>query len=243
MSILTSPDANQLISNVRSMLNQPDANNSFWTDDELLQYLNDAIKRYFTIVIEYGQGQFTTTGRLSITGGTETVALPDGSSVYDAIATSTLLPPFFMIKSVAKAVGNGYEMLEYQNNLTAGWSTNASSGTGYMPYYYLRGNSLVLRPSPAASETGSLLVEYVYFPYILLNGGDSLHADIAPTFQELIEMFAVYKAKLKESLVTGANTYSGAVDHVTMLTQQLRDIMSKRSMGPTFVQQWNPEEF
>lgn len=229
MALLTSPDANELIASVRSMLNQPSETNSFWTDDELLAYMNAGIKRYFTLVAQFGQGQFTTTVSLSIVGNQETVPLP---------------LDFFMAKSLSKMSSNGQTFipLNYVNNLTDVWITNASGGDGFCPSWYIRGANIILRPVSTTSEPASLLFEYVQFPSVMLTGGDSLTSDVSPVFRELIEMFAVYKAKLKESLVTGVNTYSGAEEHVSSLATELKDVMAKRSLGPTYTVQFNPEE-
>ncbi len=230
MALLVSPDANDLLTAVRSLLNQPSEVNSFWTDDELLAYMNAGIKRYFTLITQFGQGQFTTTANLNIVGNQETVPLP---------------ADFFMAKSLSKMASDGQTFipLDYVNNLTEVWITNASGGDGFCPSWYIRGSNIVLRPVSNSSETGTLLLEYVQFPSILLTGGDTLNADVSPVFRELIEMFAVYKAKLKESLVTGVNTYSGAEEHVGALATELKDIMAKRSLGPTYTVQFAPEEF
>lgn len=228
MATLSSPDAADLLINVRNMLNQPSATNSSWTDDELLVYLNEAIRRYFSECVQHMGGQFVTSVSLDIVSGTETVACPSD---------------FFSVRTLYRTVAGGYEALVYKNDVTTGYDTGQSGGSGYLPSYYLRRNNLVLRPSPGFSETGGLLLEYVAFPTTMLTGGDSLTADVSPVFRDLIEAYAVYKAKVKESLVSGVNTSAVIKDNLNDLYTVFKDALNKRSACPTFVQPFNVEEF
>jgi hypothetical protein len=228
MAVLSAPSADELITDVRNLLNQPSSTNSFWTDEEILSYINEAIRRYFTEVVQTAGGQFNTTDTLDVVAGTETVALP---------------ADFFEVRAVYRAVSGGYEIMSYRNNLTSGYS-NASSGGGdmFVPSYYLRGNSLVLRPVPNVSETDALLVEYVQFPETILTGGDSMTSQVSPVFRDMVVTYAVYKAKLKESLVSGVDTSKLARENLNDLFTVFKDTISKRSYNPTFVQPFSPEE-
>lgn len=227
MALLTSPAAADLLVNVRNMLNQPDATSSFWTDDELMVYINEGIRRYFTEVVQHANGEFNTTAVLNIVSGAELVALPQD---------------FFQVRACYRKVTNGYQIMQFKNNLTDGYTTDGSGGQWYVPYYYLRDNSLVLRPVPNFNETGALLLEYVYFPDTILTGGDTLTADVSPVFRDMIETYAVYKAKVKESSVNGTNTTGVIKDNLNDLYTSFRDCMSKRAINPTFVQAYNPED-
>lgn len=227
MATLSSPTLQNLLTEVRIQLNQQDPTNSFWRDDELGGYLNDAIRRYFVEAVMVNEGYFTTTADLNIAAATETVALPSDC---------------FEIKSLWKKVSNGYTMLNYRNNVTDGYSTTgAASGDTYQPYYYLRGNSLVLRPTPSAAETAGLKIEYTQFPNTMVYGGDSLTNQVSPVFKELIVMYAVYKAKLRESMTTGGSMHSVPAGQVQALYDQFKSAIVKRSKDPTFVTQFNPE--
>lgn len=229
MSIpLVNPVVEDLLSSVRLMLRQPDPNNSNWTDGELLAYLNEAVRVYFAELTDIDEGHFTTTADLSLVSGAEEITLPSD---------------FFKIKVVYKKQTNGYASLPYRNVLNEGYSTELGSSPDlYMPFYFFRGNKLVVRPAPGFNEIAGLRIEYMQFPSTLIDGGDQLTNQIAPAFRQVIEMYAVYKAKLVESLVTGVATYGPAKENLSELTEQFRKINAFRSKNPTFVVPWNPEE-
>jgi hypothetical protein len=227
MATLSAPTLQNLITNVRSLLNQPDSNNSFWRDTELTEWLNEGVRLYFNEIVNTDEGHFVALTDLNIVTDTETVALPSDC---------------FKIRSLYKKVINGYEMLPYRNNHTESYSTQGgTSSNSYLPYYYFRANNIVLRPIPNFSETAGLRLEYVQFPDTMVNGGDGLTTQVSPIFKNVIEMYAVYKAKLKESLVNGVNTYSGAESNLGVLVKQFRDTIEQRSKNPTYIIPWNPE--
>ena len=228
MGILASPSAQSLLTNIRNMLNQPDSTQSFWSDDELLAYINEGIRRYFTEVVKQSNGEFTTSTLLDLTAGQETVQLPSD---------------FFQVRALYRTVPEGYEILAYRNNLTDGFYTNIGGGPTYLPYYYLRGNEVVLRPVSNFSETGAFYLEYVYFPSTMLTGGDTLTADVSPVFRDMIEAYAIYKAKLKESMTNGQPLTPTIKQNLDDLYIAFKDSMAKRSQQPVYVVQFSPEEF
>jgi hypothetical protein len=227
LATLSSPTAQNLLTDVRTQLNQRDPTNSFWTDAELLGYLNDAVSVYFLEAAQANEGYFTTTSDLNIVSGTDTIALPADC---------------FQVKRVLKKVTDGYVACDYRNTMTQGIATQGGSNSNsFIPAYYFRGNSLVLDPVPQFSETGGIRLEYIQFPDQMIYGGDSLTAQVSPIFKQLITMFAVYRAKLRESMVNGVNMYQVPADALAGLVPLYRDSLPKRSKGPTFVQPFNPE--
>lgn len=227
MASLSSPTAQDLITNIRLMLNQPVEANSTWTNDEILIYVNEGIRRYYTEVVQNGNGEFNTSTTLNLVANTETVPLPSD---------------FFQVRALYRNLSNGMQILPYRNNLTEGYSTNDGGGSMYTPYYYLRGNSLVLRPVANFAETSAFTLEYVQFPETMITGGDSLTTQVSPVFRDLIETYAVYKAKVKESAVSGTNTTSLIKQNLDDLYIAFKDVMSKRTKQPTYVQMFNPED-
>jgi hypothetical protein len=226
MATLSSPTLQSLITSVRTLLNQPDPLNSFWKDEELKQYINEAIRLYFVEVAQNNEGLFTTTASLNIVSGTETVALPSDC---------------FEVKALYKAVDNGYVILEYRNNMTESYSTQGGGdGNSYCPSYYFRQNNLVLRPVPNFSQTAGLLIEYIQFPETLINGGDSLSNQISPVFRQVIEMYAVYKAKLKESMVSGVVMHKIPEENLGALATAFRDAIQLRAKSPVYILPFNP---
>lgn len=228
MATLSSPTIEDLIQNVRNMLSQPSSTNSNWSDEELTVYLNEAVRRYFAEVVQKMEGQFTAVEDLDLTAGSATVTLPSD---------------FFSIKQVWRKVSGGYEPLHYRNNLNEGVdTTGASGGANFRPDYYLRGNSLVLSQIPNFSEADGLRLEYVQFPETLVTGGDSLTAQVSPVFRDLIEAYAVYKAKLKESLTSGTNTTGPALQNLNDLFTAFKEAVPNRSASPAAIIPFNPEE-
>lgn len=226
MSVLTSPTIEDLITNVRDMLNQQDASNSYWSDEEITGYLNEGARRYYAEIVNLFDGQFTTTTSLDIVSGAELVALPTD---------------FFSAKGVYRTVSNGYQLMPYRNNITQGYNTSGAGGNAYIPSYYFRGNNLVLRPVPNFSETGGIFIEYTQFPDEMINGGDTLTAQISPVFKDLIQMYAVWKAKVKESLGTGVDTTAIAKSNLNDLYMAFKECIQLRSAAPTSTIPFNPE--
>lgn len=232
MSLLASPTLGKLLSNVRNMLGQPLPSNSTWTDTELVEYLNEAVRMYFAEVIATGEGYFVTTtdpsNNLSIVSGQETVALPSD---------------FFQVKALYIQRSNGWELLECRNNVTSGFISQGG-GTGsntYSPYYYFQGNNLVLHPTPNFSATGILRLDYVQFPDQMVNGGDLLTNQVSPVFKQVIEKYAIVQAKKKQSLVNGTDLTAIAKDDLKDAYISFKNAIENRTLYPTYVVPFNPE--
>lgn len=226
MGTLSSPALVDLLTSVRLILKQPDPTNSFWSDEEIRMYLNEAIRIYFVEVTHNNEGLFTTRTDLDITSGSDLVSLPADC---------------FEIRTLSKKDTNGYVPLNYINNLNLPHSTTSiASGSSYFPYYYLQGNSIVLRPVPDFSETAGLRLEYIQFPDTLVNGGDSLTAQLSPIFKQLVETYAVYKCKLSESYVNGGSMHVSVQAHLGDLYRAFQNAIVMRSKSPVYVQPFNP---
>ena len=233
---LVNPTVQGLIEAVRDLLSQPDPNNSNWSDAELLRYINEATRILMAELSDIDEGHFSA----------EPILLPlvQGEDLVELPATC------FKVRALYKNTSQGRLMLRYRNNLTEGFSTLPGTDSDlYTPYYYFRGNNLVLRPVPALSEpvvgldvntaAQGLTLEYIEYPESLVNGSDQLTAQIAPLFRQVVEAYAVYKAKFKESLVTGVNTFDVAATHFSDLFKQFKDLNQIRSKNPTSIVPWN----
>lgn len=227
---LTSPTLGKIISSVRSMLNQPNAANSTWSDAQLALWINQGIQRYYSEVVQNVEGHWTKIADLDIVSNVETVDLPSD---------------FFEIKALYKKVSDGFVVLPYQNAISSSYATisGESGSQSYFPSYYFRENKIVLRSVPNYSETAGLRVEYIYFPDTLINAGDTLSTNIAPIFAELVEMYAVYKAKTQQSLVNGSDMAALAKENLSSLYKQFTDVIKNRSKYPTFIKPFNPENY
>jgi len=229
MATLSSPTLQNLISDIRIQLNQRDPNNTTWRDDEIGLYLNDGIKRYFVELVQADEGYFTTQVDLNIVANVETIALPSDC---------------FQVKNLWKKVTNGFISLNYKNSHTMNYSTiGGSSSESYFPDYSFQGNNIVLRDTPNFSETAGIRMEYLQFPNTIVYGGDTLTDQISPIFKELLEIYAIYKCKLKESMVSGGNMHLIPAQQLMVLEAQFKSIIEKRSKNPTYVQAFLPESY
>lgn len=227
MSLLISPTQAKLLSNVRNLLNQPNEANSFWSDAEIIEYLNEGCRVYFAEVVENNEGQFGAVTDLDVVSGVETIDLP--TDCYE-------------VRAAYKKTSSGYSALPYQNIVDRDYLSTGNTGNDtYFPSYYFRQNKLVLRPIPNFSETASIRLEYIQFPDTLVNGGDRLTSQISPIFKQVIEMYAVYKAKLKESLVNGVALHTVAKENFDALYIQFKDSIRSRSKYPQYTNPYNPE--
>lgn len=136
-------------------------------------------------------------------------------------------------------------MLEYRNTFTQGYWTNTGNGSPnvYSPYYFFQGNNLVLRPMPNSSGPLALKVDYVQFPDQMVNGGDSMTNQVSPIFKQLIEMYAVYKAKLKQSMTTGVDLTAIPKKNLDGLYSSFKDTIMPRSAYPIFTEPFSPEGY
>jgi hypothetical protein len=243
MSTLTSPTLGTLITSVRDMLGQPTATNSNWTDQELTRYINEAVRIYFAEVVIHFEGYFTVStdpnagglgnygnGNLSYTGGNELVPLPADC---------------FQVRAVYIKRNQGWSMLPYINDLTHGYWTSSGNGDPnvYQPYYCFQGNNLALKPMPNISALNALKVDYIQMPDQLLNGGDLMTSQVSPVFKQLIEMYAVYKAKLKQSMVNGTDLTALAKDNLKEIYGNFRNTITPRSAHPVYTDAFNPEAY
>lgn len=233
MALLTAPTLGRLLKNVRNLLGQSNPNNSTWTDFELTEYLNEGIRMYFAEVVANSEGWFTSTTYLDYVADVETVDLPSD---------------FFEARAIYIQRSNGWEILEYRNNITSGFLTNiGSSGTNtYSPYYYFEANDIVLHPVPNSSASQALRLDYVQFPEQMVNAGDIAGGttqlnQVSPVFKQLIEMYCVYKAKLKQSMVNGTDLTALPKANLAEIYSTFKNAINKRSQYPEYVIPFNPE--
>lgn len=236
MSVLSSPTLGGLISNIRNFLGQPNPANSNWSDEELRQYINEGIRIYFAEVVKNWEGYFTIstdpssggTGNLSYTAGTDLVALPSDC---------------FQPRAVYIQRNQFWDILPYRNDLTHGYAVNTGAGdpNTYCPSYYFQGNNLVLHPVPNQTGLNALKVDYVQMPDQLLNGGDTMTSQISPVFKQLIEMYAVYKAKLKQSMVSGTDLTALPRANLDEIYSNFKNTIMPRSAYPLYTDPFCPE--
>lgn len=229
MATLSQPTLTELLAEARIVLGQTDDTNSNWSNTELTQYVNEAIRRYYQIIVQNAEGQFNKVTTLNITANQETITLPSD---------------FFEIFTLKKVDQNDRIILNYRPRTDESHRVDGgTSSTLYLPYYYLRGNDIVLRPVPQFSETGALELEYVSFPETMVNGGDAMTSGISAIFRDTVVTYVVWKAKLAESLRgNGIQTYAPAERLLNDHVRALRDVVRERSYSPTAIKPFNAIE-
>lgn len=218
-------------------MNQPKAENSRFSDAELTGYANDAIQQIFLDINEAGEGQFDQS-----TSDATNVSYP-GLNVTKNVETVALPSDCFAIKAVYFKQGQMNRRLEYRQNIMMDYDTSATNSgqTTYEPYYYLRGNSLVLRPIPGFTSTDNpITIEYTAYPQVLVYGGDSMDNGISPLFKELIVSYIVSKAKFKDDLSGQGQGYALASSRMVDLFKQFKHQVMERSKAPQYVTPFEP---
>lgn len=227
MATLSSPTAQDLISSVRRRLGERQASNSRWTDEAIVEYLNNAVSRYFGEVIQNSEGLFQKRTTLSTVAGTATIALPTD---------------FFEIVAVKKKEGDAYIPLVYDTGREDIDDDASNGGSGfYRPSYYINGTDLVLNPVPSSTEADAFRLEYVHFPDQMVYGGDSLTSEVAPVFKDLIISYAAYEAKVDENVRTNGGAAGGlgaAKAHLDLIYSQFREVIRERSHATDFTRPW-----
>lgn len=237
MAAVVAPKLERLIRDARILLNQPKAENSRFSDAELAGYANDAIQQIFLTINEAGEGQFDQS-----TSDATNVAYP-GLNVTKNVETVTLPIDCFAIKVVYFKQGTMNRRLEYRQNIMMDYDlTIANSGqTTYEPYYYLRGNSLVLRPIPGfTSIDNPITIEYTAFPNVLVYSGDTMDNGISPLFKELIVSYVVSKAKFKDDLSGSGQGFALANGRMVDLFKQFKHQVMERSKAPQYITTFEP---
>lgn len=140
---------------VRSEFNQSSAS-GFISNDEIGRWANEALYKYALRLMKTSQGYFETTADLDIVGGTETIAFPSNFASQ---------PSTLGLVRVEKVISGARVPLTYRKRYDeASSTTGAGSGDSYLPTYDFRGNSLVLEPTPASSETDAVRIVYKGLP-------------------------------------------------------------------------------
>lgn len=218
----------RILRDIRVRLNQPKAENSRWSDAELVEYVNECVQQMFLTINEYSEGQFDKTTSLDVVNAVETVDLPTDC---------------FAIRGVWWKQGTINRRLEYRQNVTEDFGNDSSTNgqANYEPYYYLRGNKLVFRPIPGFTSTNQpVYLEYTAFPNVLVYGGDTLDSGISPLFKQIVVAYGVTEAKRKDDLVNNGNTRAAAESHRNELWKQFVHQVSERSKAPQYVQPFEP---
>lgn len=190
----------------------------FYSSLMVYDAIGEAYRYYSMILIKEGEGYFETTTDLSITANVETIDL------------SGLSPVFMKASQVWKNTVYGEIPLHKRENR---YVVNSTYGTGtgdlYLPNYRFRGNNLVLMPTPQASETDAIKLDYVYLP-TFPNSTSASTFSFDSGFPTIYEHNVVLRACI--TLLSGKQTIGGAVNYSTYKTDlQEADLAMLDSMS------------
>ena len=217
-----------LLTKIRRQLDE--SSPAFWTDDELIDYVNEGYIHYWQWLIQAGHPAAISdpSTSLDIVDGVNEIALPLDfvkARLVERVMDSATIPMEF------------FERFDTSNR-TSGVSTN--SLLGYVPRYRFQGPSLVLEPTPCMSQTGGILLTYFYNPD-RLTSGDTPSAPFDDLYSDLLVLYAIICAKEHEEMISPG---TGGVDSAPFLGRLQRlEQKFKESIEPMSTQRLYSEAF
>lgn len=199
---------------------------SFWSDDELDDYINQAYRYYLNKLLELSHPILLTSTNLSIVAGTSTIALPSD---------------YIEARLVEHTYPNYTRPLQYveRYDQVNGTSGNLSAGCEYT--YCFMGNNLVLQPTPVSSEVGSatagIKLTYFYLPDDLSDDADE--PIFSALYHDLLVLNAVLQAKEKEEAVGNGGSDSAPFKRTLMeLEEAFINSAEKPTSQREYVERW-----
>lgn len=220
----------QLRTRVRSYLDAPDPLDSFWSDTELNNWINQAYYFSYMELVQAYEGYFAQQTYYNIVSGTDTYALPADFSKFrllERVVDNTATIPLIE-----------FERIETANLLSTFTATNI-----FLPTFRFFGNNFILEPLPQVSITNGLRLEYVPIPTQLTLDADTPAASYLEHWQELIVLKAVISAKLKEEMTGGGGTDMGPFQSMLeSWEQKVKDAVAKRAQTRVYTTQFGLDE-
>lgn len=174
--------------NIRRNLSDPTGgvNAPYYTSQEIKQYIGDAYKNYYKILVNEGEGYFETSTNISLVANQALYSL------------SALSPAFFSIHSLERVNSRGtFPLKEAERMFRPNYSFGIPSGDGYYPTYRLQSLNLLIEPTPQFSESNALILKYYYLPtFPSASSLDSFQFDdnFSVAFETMIELYATIRA-------------------------------------------------
>lgn len=193
-------------------INLGDPNLTFYTVQELNQYIGEAYQNYSLMLMESGEGYFVWVKQLGFTANQENIDL------------STLDPPFFSVSKFLRNTSTGtIPLIESPMRFTQNSTILTSTGNAYLPKWFLRSLNLVLQPYPQYAEpapTGppyqtGFELDYIYVPvFPVASSPDDFSFDnnFPLMFEPLITLYATISAlETKDGMggVSDINSFRG----------------------------------
>lgn len=158
---------------------------SFWSDDELDDYINEAYFHYWQWMLRAEYYRCQKTALLDLVSGTPNIALPSD---------------FAIAKRVERVLSSGSLIpLDWDDRYDEpNYANGGGTGNDYLPSVNYEGSNLILEPTPQESVTGGIKLTYYYYPERLEDDGDEPDAAFLDFYHDIIIGQAVLFAKAKE---------------------------------------------
>lgn len=185
-----------ILADVRTMLREPTAATSYWSDAQLLLLFNLQVDRRAMQLQNAIEGYFTASATSNIVAGTASYAMPEGTG----------RPRRVMIRRTS-----GSDTYDTPIHRDEKWDRpvfNSTSGVDYnyqLPSYRLQGANILLSPTPTVSIVNGLVVEYESLPDRVTDAGgepSKLHLafpDIAETLLTYDTVVAAFDMESAQS--------------------------------------------
>jgi len=214
-------DRGTIRTNARYKLNETSA--KFWTDAELNSYINEGNRYYWSLLILAQDPLTIKETNLTITSGTESIALPSD---------------FIKIRLIERAFDSYDIPLKYKERYdTANGTSTSSAGNTYLPSYRVMGSNLILEPTPQSTLTNGLVFTYFYQTADLDDDTDS--PEFNAHHHDILVDFCCVRAKEKEELIGGGGTgINSFKEELSRKEQIFKEMVETVTLQRRFVQPW-----
>lgn len=197
-----------MVGNISRKLGDQTVGN-FYSAAKIKQSVGEALRYYVQQMVLRGVGYFEDTADLNLVANTE------------AIDLTALSPTYWFTSQIERYVTGGTIPLTMsERRYTSNISIGVGSGDSYLPNYKYRGTDLILEPTPSASETAGLKIDYVYVPTFPTSASaDAFEFDA--NFPTIYEVNVENRAVI--TLLEGMESVGGVVDWQTW-RQDLADL-------------------
>lgn len=163
---------------------------SYWTDAELTDYINEAYYYYWEWLLNARDNRSLKSTTLDIVAGTAEIALPSD---------------FVVARLVEKVEDNSTYPIKWFERFDEPNYTAGVSYSNYYPDFTIRfvGSNVVLEPTPNTSQTGGIKLTYYFHPTELSDDTDIPDAGFSPLYHSLLPFKAAVYAKTKEEAYGG----------------------------------------
>jgi hypothetical protein len=167
-----------MLAEIRQLLRETTAADSFWTDAELLAYWNQAMDLRVMDLAEAHEGWVTDIVDADTVQGQTEYTLPEGTG---------------RVKRLLWVTGQGNQTVYTPMIRDERWNSSlvqdsTAFGTGSIPAYRLVGELILLEPAPATSRTNGIRIEVESAPARFTTGTDEL----AQRFPDIMETLLIY---------------------------------------------------